>query len=90
MNVKVYVNVLENQVVSANDYEEMVRHQTETIVGDKDNFDAWLDANYIASQVLNMDDDQIATLVERFEDEIEAEVRKELSLEWSCHLVGNC
>ena len=90
MNVKVYVNVLENQVVSANYYEEMVRHHTETFVGDKDNFDAWLDANYIASQVLNMDDDQIATLVERFEDEIEAEVRKELSLEWSCHLVGNC
>ena len=90
MNVKVYVNVLENQVVSANDYEEMVLHQTETFVSDKDNFDSWLDANYIASQVLNMDDDQIATLVERFEDEIEAEIRHDLSLEWSCHLVGNC
>lgn len=90
MNVKVYVNVLENQVVSANDYEEMVRHQTETFVGDKDNFDAWLDTNYTASQVLNMDDDQIAELCDQFDEEVEAEIRKELSLEWSCHLVGNC
>lgn len=90
MNVKVYVNVLENKVVSANDYEEMVRHQTETFVGDKDNFDEWLDHNYTASQVLNMDDNEIASLVEQFENEIEEEVRKELALEWSCHLVGNC
>ncbi|MBR5314177.1 MAG: hypothetical protein IKU45_02045 [Clostridia bacterium] len=90
MNVKVYVNVLENQVVSANDYEEMVIEQTKSFTADKDNFDAWLDARYTASQALAMDDDELEMLFEKFEEDIEGDVRNDLSLEWTCHLVANC
>jgi hypothetical protein len=90
MNVKVYVNLLENQVVSANDFEEMVMKQTAEFIADRDNFDAWLDARYTASQVLAMDDNELTALYDLFSEDIEADVRNDLSLEWSCHLVGNC
>lgn len=90
MNVKVYVNVLENQVMSANDFEGMVEQQTNSFTADKDNFDAWLDARYTASQVLTMDDDECEMLQEEFWSFANEEIRHDLSLEWSCHLVGNC
>lgn len=88
--IKVYLNELENRIVSTNDFEEMVAKQVKEHTEVKVNFDLWLDAHYTASQVLAMDDESLESLFERFEADTEADVRNELAFEWSCHLVGNC
>lgn len=90
MNVKVYVNVLENKVVSANDYEEMIARNVDKIVANEEEFDNWLDAHYSASEVIDASDDDKDILYEQFCQEMEQDVRRDIGLDWSCHLVGNC
>lgn len=90
MSIKVYVNPCDNMVLSANDYEEMIARNVDKIVANKEEFDNWLDAHYSASEVIGASDDDKDMLFEQFRQEMEQDVRRDIGLDWSCHLVNNC
>lgn len=93
MTIKVYVNACgENdrvEVISESDFEKMVDKHMLSVTADKDAYANFVDGKYAASQILEMDDDEIEAIGDEFKEWYEGEIRADLSFDWVQCVVNN-
>lgn len=93
MTIKVYVNACgENdriEVISESDFEDMVAKHTANVTADKEAYAGYVDGRYSASQILEMDDEDIEDIWEEFNEWCENEIRADLSFDWVPCVVEN-
>ena len=93
MTIKVYVNACgENnrvEVISESDFEKLVEEQMANVTADKDAYANFVDGKYAASQILEMDDEEIEQIWDEFKEWYEGEIRADLSFDWVQCIVNN-
>ena len=83
MKVTVYVNWNEHKVFSEDEYKKELNRRIEKFCADDANFEDWLDANYTALELYNLENDQKEKIRKAFlEDARDAE--EDGGFGWDC------
>ena len=79
--MKLYVNWLEQEILTAEQYKERLDEQIEEEIRFF-SFSDWLEDNYTASEIFDMDDDEKKLAIEEFKEFVKDSIEHDFSNDW--------
>ena len=83
MKIKIYVDYENHNVLTEEDYKEVLNEKAKSYKADDGAFRDWLNDNYEAFKIFNMKSHELDKVVERWEGVCEGDAEEDLCMELS-------
>lgn len=81
MNIKIYVDYENREILTEENYKEILTERAKSYKADNEAFRDWLNDNYEAFEIFNMKSHELEKVVERWEGVCEADAEDDVGIE---------